>query len=155
MSTTATAGNANYSKRSRQLTLFKRKTSARDGSKRSHSKDGADGERIKTEHEEQRELVRDFRQTYPGVLIFSIPNGGLRTKQTALKLRIEGCVAGIPDLYVPEWGLWIEMKRVTGGRLSPEQREQIAYLERIGHAVIVGKGKDDAWAKINQFLASK
>ena len=137
------------------MTLFRRKTSAKAGSKMSHSDTAPNEDRIKTEHEEQRELVRDFRQAYPGVLIFSIPNGGWRTKATALKLRVEGCVAGIPDLFVPEWCLWIEMKRSTGGRVSAEQKEQIAYLEQIGHAVIIGKGKDDAWSKIQLFLSSR
>ena len=32
---------------------------------------------MKTEHEEQRELVMWMRQTYPGVRIFAITNGRL------------------------------------------------------------------------------
>jgi hypothetical protein len=40
------------------------------------------------------------------------------------------------------------MKRSTGGVVSPVQREWIAYLESIGHRVIIGRGFDDARAKI-------
>lgn len=106
---------------------------------------------MKTEHEEQRELVRDFRQTYYGVLIFAVPNGGYRSKAAAGRIKAEGGVSGVPDLYVPEWSLWIEMKRAEGGRLSPDQKEIIAYLEGIGHTVIVGHGREDAWRKIQAF----
>lgn len=42
--------------------------------------------RIPTEHEEQRELVRWFRQTWPCVRIHAIPNGGARNKATAGRL---------------------------------------------------------------------
>jgi hypothetical protein len=49
---------------------------------------------------------------------------------------------------VPEWSLWIEMKREAGGTVSPAQRDWIAYLQDIGHQVIVGHGFEDARAKI-------
>ena len=103
---------------------------------------------MRTEHVEQRELVQWFRQTY-SVLIFAIPNGGQRSLATASRLKVEGVVAGIPDLFVPEWSLWIEMKRVKGGRLSPAQVERIEYLTAsCGHEVIVGAGFEDAREKI-------
>ena len=47
-------------------------------------------DRIPTEHEEQRDLVRWFRQTWPGVRIFAIPNGGARSPATAGRLKAEG-----------------------------------------------------------------
>jgi len=49
---------------------------------------------------------------------------------------------------VPAWGLWVEMKRSTGGVVSPVQREWIAYLEGIGHRVIIGRGFEDAKSQI-------
>jgi len=104
--------------------------------------------RIKTEHEEQRELVAWFRRTHPDVLIFAIPNGGFRGKAAAGRLKVEGVVPGIPDLFVPAWRLWIEMKRVKGGVLSPEQKGVIPYLEKVGYRVIVGRGCADAMAQI-------
>ncbi len=107
---------------------------------------------IKTEHEEQRELVRWFRQSWPDVLIFAIPNGSYRSKAAAGRLKAEGVVAGIPDLFVPAWHLWVEMKRSKGGALSSDQKPMISYLESVGYCVIVGKGADDAKQQISAFF---
>jgi hypothetical protein len=63
-------------------------------------------------------------------------------------LKAEGVTAGVPDLFVPAWGLWVEMKKATGGIVSPAQRDWIAYLEGIGHAVIIGRGFEDAKRQI-------
>lgn len=108
-------------------------------------------DRIPTEHEEQRELVRWFRQTFKGVRIFAIPNGGARSIVTAARLKAEGVSPGVPDLFVPAWHLWIEMKRTKGGSLSAEQKDWIEYLENENYYCIVGKGEEDAKSKINEF----
>jgi predicted oxidoreductase len=109
-------------------------------------------DRIPTEHEEQREVVRWFRQTYKGVRIFAIPNGGQRSIVAAAKLKAEGVSSGVPDLHVPAWSLWIEMKRSKGGSVSAEQKDWMTYLEGVKHWCIVGKGADDAKAKITAFF---
>lgn len=106
---------------------------------------------VPSEHFEQRELVKWFRQTFKGVRIFAIPNGGVRSLSTAAKLKAEGVSSGVPDLCVPAWRLWIEMKRVKGGSLSAEQRDWIAYLEGVKYWCIVGKGAEDAKTKILAF----
>ena len=109
--------------------------------------------RIPTEHEEQRELVKWFRQTFRGVRIFAIPNGGLRSLSVASRLKAEGVSSGVPDLCVPAWRLWIEMKRVKGGKLSPDQRNWQKYLvEECGHTWIVCHGAEDAKAQIDAFM---
>ena len=107
---------------------------------------------MKTEHEEQREFVMWFRQTYPEVRIYAIPNGEKRSKAAAGRLKAEGVSSGVPDLHIPEWRCWIEMKRSEGGRLSANQKDWIKYLKGIGDHVIVGEGKDDAIEKITLFL---
>lgn len=108
-------------------------------------------EDVPSEHFEQRELVRWFRQTFKGVRIFAIPNGGLRSLSAAAKLKAEGVSSGVPDLCVPAWRLWIEMKRVKGGSLSAEQKDWIEYLEGVNYWCIVGKGAEDAQTKILAF----
>lgn len=115
---------------------------------RSHSK-------LPTEHEEQKGLLHWFRNKFPRVLIFAIPNGEKRSISVAKRLKAEGVTKGIPDLYVPEWNLWIEMKRRKGGVLSKEQRNIIGYLESIGDTVIVGRGAEDASKKILEFVQKR
>ena len=101
-----------------------------------------------SEHLEQVRLVSWFRRSYPGVRVFAIPNGGHRGASQGAALKAEGVSAGVPDLFVPEWLLWVEMKRESGGVVSPVQRDWIAYLESIGHTVIIGRGFEDAKRQI-------
>lgn len=103
---------------------------------------------VPSEHLEQVRLVSWFRKTYPDTRIFAVPNGGHRGASQGVSLKAEGVSPGVPDLFVPAWALWIEMKRETGGVVSPVQRDWIAYLEGIGHRVIVGRGFDDAKRQI-------
>ena len=105
-------------------------------------------DRIRTEHEEQRELVSWFRKTWPSARIHAIPNGGARSKATAARLKAEGVSSGVPDLFIPAWRLWIEMKRTKDGSLSANQKDWRAYLESVGYCVIVAKGCEEAKQKI-------
>lgn len=109
-------------------------------------------DRIPTEHEEQREVVRWFRQTYKGVRIFAIPNGGARSPATAGRLKAEGVSSGVPDLCIPAWKLWVEMKRTKGGTVSAEQKDWIKYLEDVGYCAKVCKGAEDAKVQIQAFF---
>ena len=109
-------------------------------------------DRIPTEHEEQREVVKWFRQTHRGVRIFAIPNGGQRSIAAATRLKIEGVSAGVPDLFIPAWRLWVEMKRIKGGVLSAEQKDWIKYLDEVGYCVKVCKGAEDAKEQITAFF---
>jgi hypothetical protein len=69
------------------------------------------------EHQLQVECVRWFRLQYPKLagLLFAIPNGGLRNIKVATKLKAEGVLPGVPDLFLafPNgacFGFFIEMK---------------------------------------------
>jgi len=103
---------------------------------------------MESEHLQQVRLVSWFRKTYPSVRVFAVPNGGGRSMAQGASLKAEGVTAGVPDLFVPEWNLWVEMKREAGGVVSPVQKDWIAYLESIGHRVIVGLGFEDAKRQI-------
>ncbi|MBU0991826.1 MAG: VRR-NUC domain-containing protein, partial [Proteobacteria bacterium] len=61
-------------------------------------------------------------------LLYAIPNGGQRHKAIAQKLKMEGVKKGVPDLCLPVAkkpynGLYIEMKRRTGGNVSVDQKK--------------------------------
>ena len=105
-------------------------------------------ETLPSEHLEQVRLVSWFRKTYPDVRIFAIPNGGARTGSKGMKFKAEGVSPGVPDLFIPAWGMWVEMKRQKGGTVSPEQKDWIAYLDDCGYQCIVGKGFEDAKRQI-------
>jgi hypothetical protein len=109
---------------------------------------------IPTEHEEQAAYVEWFElqfTKFSGVEILAIPNGGVRHWSTATKLKKEGVRAGYPDLFIPEWLLWVEMKRTKKSRLSSAQINKINYLLSIQHNVIIGWGCENAIKKTNQF----
>lgn len=109
---------------------------------------------VASEHDEQAAFVAWFRLQFPKILIFAIPNGaylsgtpGQRAAQMA-RLKAEGLMPGVPDLHVPEWNLWIEFKRQSGGRVSPVQSDIIATLRDMGRRVIIARGYDDAVAQV-------
>lgn len=97
-------------------------------------------DKVPYESDEQIAFIKWFRATYPGVLIFAIPNGGSRQKREALKLQNEGVTPGVPDLMIPEWRLFIEMKRQKGGTVSSEQKAIMSELQRVGYRCEVCKG---------------
>ncbi len=109
---------------------------------------------VRSEHVEQREFVSWFRQTYRGVRIFAIPNGEARSKTAGARLKLEGVSPGVPDLFIPAWCLWVEMKRTKGGTVSAVQKDWHRYLEAIGHRVIVAYGFEDARRKVEGYAAS-
>ena len=102
----------------------------------------------RTEHVEQREFVRWFKVRHCEVRILAIPNGSQRSRTTGAKLKAEGVSAGVPDLFIPAWLLWIEMKRADGGTTSAVQKDWIEYLASVGHRVIVARGCADAIKQI-------
>lgn len=77
----------------------------------------------------QQACVRWFRMQYPDKIIFAIPNGGKRDIREASRLKAEGVLAGVPDLFVAEprhniCGLFIEMK-FGDGKLTESQRQMM------------------------------
>src|SRR5262245_53141739 len=58
-----------------------------------------------TEHSQQVAAFEWLATTYENHpelrLVFAVPNGGLRHKATAIRLRREGVRAGVPDVCVP------------------------------------------------------
>ena len=105
------------------------------------------------EEEEQKALIQwtyMMANKYQGLdLIFAIPNGGSRNQIEARNLKLTGVKAGVPDLFLPvsrkgKHGLFIEMKRKEGGRLSDYQKEWIQRLTEQGYQTAVCKGFEEA-----------
>jgi hypothetical protein len=107
-----------------------------------------------SEHVEQRCFVEWVRLKH-GVRIFAIPNGGKRNPREAMRLVVEGVSSGVPDLFVPEWLLWVEMKTKVG-IVSKQQKDWIDYLNGIpGHTAIVARGFEDGMAQVGEFLKGR
>lgn len=98
---------------------------------------------------------------YPELdLMYAIPNGGYRNKKTAAELKAEGVKSGVSDIFLPvarcgKHGLYIEMKRTEGGKLSKNQEKFIADVKDQGYAAIVCFGFDEAKEIILQYLNNK
>lgn len=112
---------------------------------------------MRSEKTEQVTFVSRVRHFYPGTLVFAIPNGGNRNAKEAAGLKREGVLAGVPDLMIAEprggfCGLFIEMKRKTGGRVSAEQKELISKLRARGYRAEVARGVDEAWALFEEYM---
>ncbi len=110
------------------------------------------------EHNTQRLLVAWFRDRYPDLaaVFFSIPNGGARDPVTAKRLKDEGALAGVPDLFLSaarrgHHGLFLELK-TQRGTVRKAQRAIHSELLAQGYAVVVARGYDEAKAAILHYL---
>lgn len=95
---------------------------------------------------------------YPELaLMYAIPNGGSRDRREAHNLRMQGVKAGVPDICLPVPrggfnGMFIELKRRSGGRLSNEQKIWLELLRRQGYNAVCCKGMDEAVRTIEHYL---
>lgn len=94
----------------------------------------------KNEHELQSFCVQWFNMNYPNELLFAIPNGGLRNLKVAVKLKKEGVVSGIPDLFLAKGttdynGMFIEMKFKKGKKSDNQNKIHLKLIDN-NYAVV-------------------
>ena len=117
-----------------------------------------------SEHTEQAGLIAWCQlgttlRDYPALKkIFAIPNGGRRDGRTGAMLQAEGVAAGVPDLCLPVargpyHGLYIEMKDVDEGRVKPDQRKWLTWLEEEGYQTAVCRGWEAARKVLETYLS--
>jgi hypothetical protein len=114
---------------------------------------------LPTEHEEQVRVIKwcDAQRDPRASLIYSHLNGLRAPLGAVVKAKAAGGRKGIPDLFLPVpsqgyHGLYVEMKRLKLGKISPEQKEWIARLGAMGYRVEVCKGHEVAIAIIQDYL---
>ena len=114
-----------------------------------------------TEADEQETLVEWARVQegkWPELkLLHHIPNGGSRNKAEAARLQGQGVKPGVPDLCLPVarggyHGLYIEMKRRKGGKVSSEQESWLDALRGQGYKAVICWGWEDAKNVIEGYL---
>ena len=94
---------------------------------------------------EQQSLVAELERLEPGILMEINPAAGMKLdKRMAAQVKTLGYQAGTLDIFLPEYRVYIELKRQKGGSLSPEQKARIPRLEAAGYRVIVARGAVDA-----------
>lgn len=116
---------------------------------------------MRSEHGEQVLLINWVRKNQSQILelglLHAIPNGGTRSPQEGKKLKAEGVLPGIPDLFLPcpiepYHGLYIELKRVKGSFASKAQIEVIQLLRDAGYKVEICHGYENAIETILSYL---
>ena len=85
-----------------------------------------------------------------------MPNGGLRSKATAGKLKAEGVKSSVCDLMLPVarapfHGLFVEMKKL-GEYARPSQQEYQRKLIAQGYAAVTCQGHEAAAPLILRYL---
>lgn len=122
--------------------------------------------RVPSETSEQSRLIDWARKwaKLDGIdMLFSIPNAHVLGKPhynrfaLAQKLLNEGLKAGVVDLFLSvarhgHHGLYIEMKKKKGGRLSPDQESFIIRAQEEGYKTVVCEGADAAIKAISEYL---
>lgn len=88
--------------------------------------------------------------------LFAVPNGGLRSKTEAARLKAAGVKAGVPDIMLAVarsgfHGLFIELK-VGKNKTSPLQDEWIERLMLAGYKCAVCYGFETAKYEIEKYL---
>lgn len=109
-----------------------------------------------SEKHHQQAVIQVIRMYRWGNLLFAIPNGGKRDKGTAINLKREGVLPGIPDLFLAcaandFHGLFIEMKF---GKNKPTQL-QIECMERLtknGYLCVVCYTAEEAINIITDYM---
>lgn len=120
--------------------------------------------KFRSEHWEQCkvfEIARENALAYPELRFLTGSLSGIKMSiGTAMKAKKAGClVKGIPDLFLPLRrkafpGLYIELKRLKGGKILTDQREWREFLIAQGYAHYFCKGHETAWQKIIEYLES-
>jgi hypothetical protein len=102
-----------------------------------------------TEHKMQAAFCKWLRAK--GVFHFAIPNGGARNAITGRRLKDEGVLAGVPDLFLPRLRLFIEMK-APNGKCTGKQLECHRMLEGCGYRIAVCKSIGEAVENVEFYL---
>jgi hypothetical protein len=119
--------------------------------------------KLPTEHAEQCEVIRwrdDHVHEHPCLAwLTACPNGQAKfSKYLQGFYKDEGLTSGVADLSLPEprgkfHGLFIEMKRVKGGKVSDNQQAFIDFVRSRGYSVHVAAGAAEAIAVLENYLA--
>lgn len=90
--------------------------------------------------------------------MYAIPNGGHRSKKTAVELKREGVKSGVSDVHLPVsrgqyHGLYIEMK-YGKNKMSENQKDFKTFAEEEGHFFKLAYTWQEAVSAVEYYLTS-
>ena len=115
-----------------------------------------------SESQIQQDCLKWFSIQYPLLsqegMLFHIPNEGIRLGGMGARMKREGIVRGVADLFlcVPRGGyhgLFIEMKK-PGSYQRPEQKEWQRNVEKYGYKYVVCKTLEEFKEIVKTYLES-
>lgn len=119
---------------------------------------------LRLEHQEQAALfawARLAQGRYPELRLLNASLSGVRLfPGQARKAKSLGMVRGFPDVFLPVrkagyGGLFIELKRPRGGKITPEQRAWLEELGEQGYLAVCCRGFEEARTVIQSYLSEK
>jgi len=108
-----------------------------------------------TEDQEQIAFVNWLDRRF--IPFYHVPNGGQRNLIEGAKFKRLGVRPGVPDICIPRarkgyHGLYIELKRTQGGRLTPHQLHWQRILKNEGYKWVLALGALEAIKAIEEYL---
>lgn len=136
-----------------------RKARRRKAAPRKAPKKNAD---VPLEEDDQIALIAWFDEWSPADLKgrLAASSGGARmAMKTAVRQKRAGSRKGYPDLNLLTQrhgfaGLFIELKRLKGGKLEPEQADWLDFLNQQGYMAVVCVGLEAAKRTIIDYLGT-
>lgn len=114
---------------------------------------------MRNEHEHRLQTVLAKYLDLNNYVFFAIPNGGLRSKEVAAKLKAEGVKAGVADLLIllPNQtfhGLFVEVK-IAGNYQQPNQKDFEQKARDCGYEYIIVRSLDELIEKLKYYEAQR
>lgn len=112
-----------------------------------------------SEYEIQKRFAEYIDTEHPNVLWCASAGGARTSMNEAKRMKATGYKRGFPDVFVYEprggfHGLAIELKKDSGGRVSPSQKEWQQALKMRGYHATIAKGYDEAVAIVTEYLCN-
>ena len=114
---------------------------------------------IKSEEaREQARLVAGLRKKWNDLpdelrpIVFAVPNGGARDAREGANLKVQGVLAGVPDLImlIPLAGTCLIEMKAEKGSVSKAQHEVHPHIQALGHTLIVAYSAEEALAALRK-----
>ena len=105
----------------------------------------------------QQACIKWLRLQYPKVVAFAIPNGGKRNAREAARMKSEGVLAGVPDLFIAaprgvHAGLFIELK-AGKGRMSEAQTIMRDRLNDAGYCTALCRTLEEFQSTVKWYVS--